>query len=406
MRLVWRLLRKHISIFELIVFFVANLIGMVVILAGMQIYSDLKPMLSGDKSLIGNEYIVISKEISSTGFYSDDSISDEEIAEIRSQKFITAAGEFSSAQYQIYGSAEIMGQGFSTLMFFESIPDSFLDVNNEQWVFIAPTEQMIASGEVIIPIIIPRNYLNLYNFGFSKTSNALPQITEGFMKDMQLDIEISGTNGVVGNYKGRVVGFTDRLSTILVPQSFIEWSNDYYAPSQKVDVSRLILEVENPSDPQFAEFLNQHGYVSEDKPSESGTALFFLQLCVAIIIGIGAIFSLLSIIILTLSIYLLLQKNINKLETLILIGYSPAKVAMPYNMMTVVMNISIMILSLVITAIVQQLYMELIAGYAPEAIESSLTTSIIGGIVLTMANIILNICIINRKIAQIASKRK
>ena len=405
MRLIWRLLRKHISVFELAVFFIANLIGMVVILAGIQIYSDIKPMLSGDKSLIGNEYVVISKEIDSTGFYSNNTIGEEEIEEVRNQEFIENVGEFSSAQYKIYGSASLMGQSFSTLMFFESIPDEFLDIENEEWKFEIPTDTMIESGNVVIPIVIPRNYLNLYNFGFSKTSSALPQITESFMKDMLLNIDISG-NGMSDTYIGQVVGFTDRLNTILVPDKFIAWSNNYYAPEHQQEVSRLILEVENPSDPQFIEFLGEHGYVAESEPSDSGTALFFLQLCVAIIIGIGAIFSLLSIIILTLSIYLLLQKNINKLENLMLVGYSPSQVAMPYNLITVVMNISIMVISLVITAFVQQLYMELIADYAPSVAESNMSASIIGGVIITTINILFNIFIINRKVKQIARKRK
>ena len=58
MRLIWKLLRKHISIFELSVFFVANLIGMVVILGGIQLYSDLKPLVAGDNALVGNDYVV------------------------------------------------------------------------------------------------------------------------------------------------------------------------------------------------------------------------------------------------------------------------------------------------------------------------------------------------------------
>lgn len=39
-----------------------------------------------------------------------------------------------------------------------------------------------------------------------------------------------------------------------------------------------------------------------------------------------------------LSIYLLLQKNTSKLENLLLIGYSPAKVALPYQMLTLALN--------------------------------------------------------------------
>ena len=67
MKLIWKLLRKHISVFELAVFFVANLIGMAVILAGVQIYSDFSPMLTGDKPIVGSDYMVISRPIERVG---------------------------------------------------------------------------------------------------------------------------------------------------------------------------------------------------------------------------------------------------------------------------------------------------------------------------------------------------
>ena len=81
MRLIWKLLRKHISVFELAVFFVANLIGMAVILAGVQIYSDLSPLLSGEKSLIGNDYLIISRPIERVGSTTP-KISEAEIEEL------------------------------------------------------------------------------------------------------------------------------------------------------------------------------------------------------------------------------------------------------------------------------------------------------------------------------------
>ena len=37
MKLIWKLLRKHISVAELSLFFIANLVGIVIILAGIQI---------------------------------------------------------------------------------------------------------------------------------------------------------------------------------------------------------------------------------------------------------------------------------------------------------------------------------------------------------------------------------
>ena len=63
MRLIWKLLRKHVSLFELSIFFIANLIGMVVILAGVQVYTDLRPLVTGENALVGNDYVVISKPV-------------------------------------------------------------------------------------------------------------------------------------------------------------------------------------------------------------------------------------------------------------------------------------------------------------------------------------------------------
>ena len=87
MRLIWKLLRKHISIFELAVFFIANLIGMAVILAGVQIYSDLSPMLTGEKSLIGNDYMIISRPVERVGGETP-KFSAEDIEELRNEEFV------------------------------------------------------------------------------------------------------------------------------------------------------------------------------------------------------------------------------------------------------------------------------------------------------------------------------
>ena len=70
-------------------------------------------------------------------------------------------------------------------------------------------------------IIIPRNYLNLYNFGFAQ-SRSLPQLSEGVMGMVNLDIRITGV-GRTENFKGKIVGFSNRLNTILVPETFMTW---------------------------------------------------------------------------------------------------------------------------------------------------------------------------------------
>ncbi len=394
MRLIWKLLRKHISIFELAVFFVANLIGMAVILAGVQIYNDFSPMLSGEKSLIGNDYMIISRPVDRVGTNAP-KFTAEDIEELSEEAWVEDLGIFSASQFRVDGSIVFNGRRLSTMMFFEAVPDNFVDVDTEDWHF--------SPGDDVIPIVLPRNYLNLYNFGFSQTQD-LPKITEDMIKRVELGLRIKG-NGYSDDYKGYVVGFSDRLNTILVPMSFMEWANGYYSNETNNEATRLILEVQNPSAPEVVSFMEEHGYVAEDKPSESSKALFMLQVCVAVIVGIGAIFSLLSIIILTLSIYLLLQKNINKLENLVLVGYKPMYVAMPYILMTVILNVSIMVISIVAAALVQNVYMDYLGKLFGVTLESSPMASIVAGVILTVVVTLFNFYIIYRKIAQISRKR-
>ena len=46
MKLIWKLLRQHISIGQLAGFFLANLFGMVIVLLSVQFYKDIIPMFT------------------------------------------------------------------------------------------------------------------------------------------------------------------------------------------------------------------------------------------------------------------------------------------------------------------------------------------------------------------------
>ena len=392
--LIWRLLRKHISLFELAIFFIVNLIGMTVIIGGVQLYSDIKPVMSGESRLIGSDYLVITRPVERVGS-GGKRFSGDDIAALRAQEFIEDVGAFTSSQYEVYGSIMFGGRKLSTMLFFESVPDDFIDILPKEWGY--------NDGNTMIPIILPRNYLNLYNFGFSSTQQ-LPQITEDVIKRVELGISLRG-NGLIENYSGRVVGFSDRINTILVPEQFMTWANGRYGDGANEEATRLIIEVDNPADPELIAYIEGNGYEIENKPAESSKAMYILKVCVVIIVCIGVVFSLLSLIILTLSIYLLLQKNITKLENLVLIGYTPARVALPYNLLTLALNLSIWVISSAVVIIAQRLYIGYISQIAGCELSASPVVAIVVGGLFTALIIAFNIFIINRKIREISRKR-
>ncbi len=394
-RLVWKLLRQHISIGQLTGFFFANLFGMVIILLSIQFYQDVIPLFTAGESFMKKDYLIVSKQVGAFSSFSKkgSTFTAEEIRDLREQSFTQAMGQFTPSRFDVSAGVGMQrgGMQFSTEMFFESVPDEFIDVNLNQWHFDEEARSL--------PIIIPRNYLNLYNFGFAQSRN-LPQLSEGVISMIGMDIRIRG-NGQTESFKGNIVGFSNRLNTILVPDTFMQWANNKFAPNAEIAPSRLIVEVNNPADADLVRYFREKGYEIEDDKLDAGKMTYFLRLVAGIVLTIGLVISALSFYILMLSIYLLLQKNTVKLESLLLIGYSPAQVALPYQTLTVTLNFLVLILSVLILGSIRKFYMEVLSPLYPHLGSQSLAPVICIGILLLVGVSLINLISIRRKIMRI-----
>lgn len=392
MRLVWKLLRRHISLPQLAGFFLANLLGMVIVLMSLQFYRDVKPIFSEEDGFIRPDYLILSKRISSLGAIglgSTNTFSQRDIDELTSQPFAKRVGAFTASQYKVSCSMGIEGLAqIGTEMFFESVPDAFVDVDLTKWHF--------SPEDGVVPIILPKTYLAIYNFGFAQSQN-LPKLSEGVIGMVEMTISMRG-NGLNEYLKGRVIGFSSRLNTILAPESFVRWSNERYAPDAEDEPSRIILEVSNPADDAIVHYINEKGYEMEDDKLDAGRMTFFLRLVAGIVMLVGLLISLLSFYILMLSIYLLVEKNTEKMRTLLLIGYSPAKVALPYQLLTIGMNAAVLLLAVGGLCILRSLYMQRLWSVFPQISEESILPAIVLGFVLFVIVSLANAAIIRRRI--------
>ena len=394
-RLVWKLLRQHICVGQLAGFFLANLFGMMIVLLSVQFYRDVLPVFTEGDSFMKKDYIIATKKISTLGSFAGKSntFSKDEIKDLKAQPFTKGVGAFTPSLFKVSAGLGMQEAGIrlSTEMFFESVPDEYVDVSLDKWHFDEDTR--------IIPIIVPRNYLNLYNFGFAQSRN-LPKLSEGLMSLVQMDIMMRG-NGRVEQYKGNIVGFSNRLNTILVPQSFMNWANKNFAPDAEAQPARLIIEVSNPADSSIASYFQKKGYETEDGKLDAGKTTYFLRLIVGIVLGVGLFISILSFYILMLSIFLLLQKNTTKLESLLLIGYSPNRVALPYQILTVGLNIIVLILSVGLVCWLRSYYIESIRLLFPQLETGSLWVAVSMGILLFLIVSVINILAVKRKVLSI-----
>lgn len=388
-------MRQHVSVAQLVGFALANLCGMVIVLVSVQFYKDVLPVFTQGDSFMKKDYLIVSKRVSTLGSVvgRSSAFSSAEQAELEEQPFTKSVGAFTPARFRVSAGMGMQGMQLSTALFFESVPDAYVDTDLEGWSF--------SPGQEEIPIVLPRNYLNLYNFGFAQ-SRSLPQLSEGVLGMMKLDIRMSG-RGQVRQMKGRIVGFSDRLNTILVPEAFMNWANATYGDQKEAGPSRLIVEVKNPADDRIAKYLKDKGYETEGDKLDAGKTTWFLKMIVGIVMAVGLVISVLSFYILMLSIYLLLQKNTKKLETLLLVGYSPARVARPYQLLTVALNAVVLALGLLVVSLVRSAYLDVLGRMFPQMKGGSMAVAVTVGIVLFLIVSAINIAAVRKKINSISN---
>ncbi|MCM1331312.1 MAG: ABC transporter permease [Bacteroides sp.] len=381
---IWRLLRRNISTAQLTGYAVANLVGLTIVACAIQFYSDISSVWNDDDSFLSRDYTVISHKVSGLGSLvgssGNSTFTPEEIADLISQPWVRRAAPFTPATFSVAATLDMNGANMSTALFFESIPDEMFDIRPNDWNF--------DPEHPIIPIIISKDYLSLYNFGFA-SSRGLPQLSEAMIGMVPLKISVSG-NGKQQWIPARIVGFSSRLNTVAVPEEFMKWANTTFGETSTPAPSRIIVELKQPGDPAIKDYLAEHDYEASGDNADSGKASYFLSIATGVVISIGIIISLLSFFILMLSIYLLLQKNRSKLTDLMLLGYPPHAVARYYYILIAGINASVLIASIAIMLVSGNLWHAPLAaiGVHPAAPWNAIivTTAIIA--MITAVNIL------------------
>ena len=340
------------------------------------------------------DYVMVSKHIGmgTTISGANTDFSKNEIDDVATQSFVKKVCGFTSTNYKVDAHMGISGQPIlSSELFFESVPDDFVEIDKSLWQW--------KEGQKKVPVIVPRTYINMYNFGYAQSHNA-PKISESVMGMIDFSIVIKG-DGKEDTYKGRVVGFSSSLSSILVPQAFMDWSNAYFAPKDEASHTRLLMQVTNATDKNVSQYLEDHGMEIEQDQMNQEKIAYFLRIVVSLVLIIGLVISALSFYILMLSIYLLVQKNAQKLENLLLIGYSPSRVARPYQMLTAILNLIVLVIAIVAVMIVRSYYMTMIEDIYPELAKGSILSMLTVGASLFLLVTLVNILVIRRKIIRI-----
>ena len=376
-----KLLRKNVSSMQLGGSAIANLIGLIIVGIALQFYLDLRPIFNDEESFVKSDYLVVTRKVTGMdALMGGSEISEAEVADIEAQPWVRRVGRFTASDYEVRAAVALgsSGAAMTTQLFFESIPAEFLDVNSAEWRF--------DERDPVIPVIVSKDYLSLYNFGFA-AAQGMPKISEGMAGMIPLQFTISG-NGLSQSFSGRIVGFSARVNTILVPEEFMHWSNSRFGSGSAAGASRLIVEVNAPGDIKIEQYIADHNFEVAGDKANSNKAGYLFTIAVSVVAAVGVLISLLSFFVLILSIMLLLQKNTKKLQDLLQLGYTPMQVSGYYIRLVLRVNDAVLILALVLIFVARLIYLPMLEPLGIEAASTALTIVAVIGLValITIGN--------------------
>lgn len=363
-RLLFKLLRQNISIWQIVGFVFANLVGGTIVLIGVQAYQDFNRFFEKESGLLSEGYMVITKPINGLTtvtnlFGLQPMFSEKEIKQIEEHPEVKEVGAFTAANFSLRASFSLGDLNISTDMFMESVPDKFIDVE-----FDSPDIWKADINSKKIPVIIPRRYLNIYNYGYASTKG-LPQLGEGLTSTFPIKIKVSG-NEQTCFYSAKIVGFTDRLNTILVPKKFLDQANEKFAQNTPMYPSRLIVSTNTSGgNKTFLEFLEKKGYAVEGD-MESLRLKTLVHGILWVTIGIGCTVSVLAFLLLLISIQLLIEKNKDKFINLYSLGYTIKCIANPYVWMVVVIDFMVWFIAVTIVSLIYPSLFAFFSAISPD----------------------------------------
>jgi hypothetical protein len=324
-------------------------IGVFLLLISIQMFVNIQQLLQeqSPRKSGGYDFISISKTITNANMGKDNSFTDEDLENLKAQPDIEGAAPLISNKFRVRATAgDIIP--FSTDLFLESINNNYIDT--------VPPNFTWEPGQLTVPIIFSSDFLEMYNV--FAPAQGLPQLSAKTISSVDVILECSGPYGTQ-NFRGSIVALSDRINSLLVPKSFMNWSNQHFMKDTTVHASRVYIKTKDANNPKLISYLDEHGYhLNKDKVKFSRVK-GVLQNIVSALGVFGILVIVLALILFSFYLQLMIAKSKDNLRLLLTLGYSPKWLAKSVAKSWLPVYLSIIIAALILTEIIHLLFMQL-----------------------------------------------
>ncbi len=325
---------------------VALCIGTTLLLLSVLLWWNFRELLTGkiNNDSLGSTFLTIGKKVTDENMGNANAtlFTPEEIEALRKVPEVQDIGVLTANRFPVYAvfSEKV---GFETEMFLEAAEDKFIDMKPADWNW--------QPGDSQVPVIISTDFLNLYNYGFA-LSQGLPQLSESSIKSVAFELKIGrGTASVI--YIAHIAGFSDRISSVLVPKSFIQYGNNIFSPAGNAAPSRLIIKAKDPSNDAFINYLKRKNYTTNNELLKWNKIRSIVEVVASATGGLALVIMSISILVLVLFIELTIAKAASSLSLLLSLGYSPNYLRRFMTKQFLPLSIGSVVIALLLTMAIQ-----------------------------------------------------
>lgn len=327
--------------------------GVLLLLVSVQMFINLDQLLHKvNTRKNGFDFISISKKINDENQSVKSVFAKQEIDELKSKPFVDGVAPLIANEFRVHVEASGI---FGTDLFLETLENEFIDTvpNSFQW----------QQGQMIVPLIISSDFLEAYNV--FAPGNGLPQMSATTAERLPITVECSG-QGKTLKLQARIVAFSDRINSVLVPKSFLDWANQNLGEATEHGATRLFIKTKDANNPDFLSYLDQKNFLVNKDKTRLGRTKQTLQ---AVFSGLG-VFGLLVVVmaLMLFSFYLqlLIARSRDNLQLLLLLGYSPNWLSKNVSKRFIPVYIFIVLAALIVTQILQWAFHHTVMYDRPE----------------------------------------
>lgn len=312
--MVRKLLFRHQEKTQLVIAVIGAFLGMTFLLTSIHYLIKVNEFGEGAE-ILGPNTIIVQKKVSTSNTLNiaKTDFTMRELENLRKEPFIIDVQPVETNNFDVsFETADKLVPRFRSDVFIQTVDPDFLDVKSDKWKW--------KESDSIVPIIMPRDFLVMLNTFMS--ASGIPQVSDELAMDIKFKFTLS--NETEKEWRNvRIIGFTNEVSSILVPQSFMRWANDKYGIDDNQRITQIMISGKESEFGLVEEMLKTKHLESRNGQMVIGRLKSMVGTLILIVLGISIIAVFVSGLVLIQYLQLLLSKNTYEVRTLLRLGYSP-----------------------------------------------------------------------------------